>query len=102
MNQTPNVYSIRRQPGVAKSMTKTTNRLSIGSATRTSSIVNNPYRQSLLHASFENATPSSSQQQQQQVSSQQSQQTKEDQLYYPHRHLQIKENKVQDYSLPNI
>ena len=76
MNQTPNVYSIRRQPGVAKSMTKTTNRLSIGSATRTSSIVNNPYRQSLLHASFENATPSSSQQQQQQVSSQQSQQTK--------------------------
>lgn len=75
-SQTPNIYSIRRQPGIGKA--KATNRVSIGPpATRTSSIINNPYRQSLLHASFENATPSSSQQQQQQQSSAlQSQQTK--------------------------
>ncbi|RCK59469.1 putative kinetochore protein NDC80 [Candida viswanathii] len=53
-------------------LSKPTNGTSVGStATRTSSIISNPYRQSLLHASFDHASPSSSQQQQQ-LQSQQS------------------------------
>ncbi|RCK62289.1 putative kinetochore protein NDC80 [Candida viswanathii] len=54
-------------------LSKPANGTPVGStATRTSSIISNPYRQSLLHASFEHASPSSSQQHQPSQQSQQS------------------------------
>lgn len=84
MSQASNpIYGLRRNNGfVGSSNSAATNnnnnnvnnhngnRISLGSATRTSSIISNnlPFRQSLLHGNYENAinTPSTSQQQSQQ------------------------------------
>ena len=108
MSQASNpIYGLRRNNGFAGGSNPSNNnnnnnnhngnRISLGSATRTSSIISNnlPFRQSLLHGNYDNAinnTPSTSSLQKQ--SQQQLCKQKEDQHYYQLQQLQLNEDKV--------